>query len=188
MNPSRDQLSPREIERRLYESEQFLDGLFPQTVDEVRDTQAMFRTTAIQLPEQLREPKAVLDRIVQKEQTQTEPMAFGKLVTMLRTEKKLSIEQLADRTDLDAEDVRKIESEPGNVASPLAVTALAEYFKLQPVNLIRLAGLTRDSQAAPLQGVLSVAACAKPNFDSLSRDEKTLFHELVNQLRKKGEE
>ena len=187
MNPSRDHLSPSEIERQLYESEQFLEGLFPQTADEVRETQAMFGTTPVQLPERLREPKAVLDRIVQTDRMQREPTAFGKLVTMLRTEKRLSIEQLADKTDLDAEDLRKIESEPGNTASPFAVSTLAEYFKLQPSNVMRLAGLTRDSQVTSLQGLLSVAACAKPNFDSLSREEKELFYELVKQLRRKGE-
>jgi transcriptional regulator with XRE-family HTH domain len=187
MSPSRDHLSPSEIERQLYESEQFLEGLFPQTVDEVRETQTMFGTTPVALPERLREPEAVLDRIVQKEHMHVEPSALGTLLTMLRTEKKLSIEQLASKTDLDADDLRKIESEPGNPATPLAVAVLAEFFKLQPRKVMRLAGLTRDPQTPLLQGTLSVAACAKPTFDSLSSEEKELFHEFVKQLRDKGD-
>src|SRR6185436_6054434 len=92
MNPSRDHLSPSEIERQLYEAEQFLDGLFPQTADEVRETLAMLGTTPVELPERLREPDAVFDRMIEKQQAQREPSAFGTLLTMLRTEKRLSIE------------------------------------------------------------------------------------------------
>ena len=87
MNPSRDHLSPSEIERQLYEADQFLEGLFPETADEVRETLAMFGTTPVKLPERLREPDAVFDRMIEKKQAQQEPSAFGTLLTMLRTEK-----------------------------------------------------------------------------------------------------
>lgn len=187
MTPSRDDLSYNQIERQLYEAEQFLDGLFPQTADEVRETLAMFGTTPVELPERLREVEAVFDRMIEKQHAQTEPSAFGKLLTMLRTEKRLSIEQLAAKTDLDTEDLRTIEATPGSVASPLLVSTIADYFKLEPRNVMRLAGLTRNSQTPALPMALSVAACAKPNFDSLTRDEKACFHALVKQLRKKGE-
>lgn len=187
MNPSRDHLSPGEIERQLYEAEQFLDGLFPQTADEVRETLAMFGTTPVELPERLREPNAVFDRMIEKQQAVQEPTAFGKLLTMLRTQKKLSIEQLAAKTDLDAEDLRAIETVPGSEPSPLTVSTIAEYFKLEPRNVMRLAGLTRDAKTKVLQKALSVAACAKPTFDSLTSQEQACFRALVEKLREKGE-
>lgn len=187
MNPSRDHLSPGEIERQLYEAEQFLQGIFPQTADEVRETLAMFGTTPVELPERLREPDAAFNRMIEKQKAEQEPTAFGKLLTMLRTQKKLSIEQLAAKTDLDAGDLRTIETVPGSVASPLTVSTIAEYFKLEPCNVMRLAGLTRDSKPPGLQKALSVAACAKPNFDSLTQEQKAWFHALVEKLREKGE-
>lgn len=187
MNPSRDHLSPGEIERQLYEAEQFLDGLFPQTADEVRETLAMFGTTPVELPERLQEPDAVFDRMIEKQKAQTEPTAFGKLVTMLRTQKKLSIDQLAAKTELDAGDLRKLETVPGSVPSPLTVSTIAEYFKLERQNVMRLAGMTRDAKTPVLQKVLSVAAYAKPNFDSLTPKEQACFHALVEKLREKGE-
>ena len=187
MNPSRDHFSPGEIELQLYEAEQFLEGLFPQTADEVRETLAMFGTTPVELPERLREPDAVFDRMMEKQQSEQEPTAFGKLLTILRTQKKLSIEQLAAKTDLDAGDLRTIETVPGSVASPLTVSTIAEYFKLEPRNVMRLAGLTRDSKSPALQKALSVAAYAKPNFDSLTSKEQAYFHALVEKLREKGE-
>lgn len=63
---------------------------------------------------------------------------------MLRTEKKLSIDQLAQKTDLDADDLQRLES-GSQAASPLAVAVLAEFFRLQPRKVMRLAGLTRES-------------------------------------------
>jgi transcriptional regulator with XRE-family HTH domain len=187
MNPSRDHHSPGEIERQLYEAEQFLEGLFPKTADEVRETLAMFGTTPVDLPEQLREPDAVFNRMSEKQQAQQEPTAFGKLLTMLRTQKKLSIEQLAAKTNLDAGDLRTIETVPDSVASPLTVSTIAEYFKLEARNVMRLAGLTRDTNTPVLQKALSVAAYAQPNFDSLTSNEQAYFRALVETLREKGE-
>ncbi len=188
MNPSRDKLSPSEIERQLYEADQFLNGLFPQTADEVRETLAMFGTTPVELPEQLSEPNVVFDCMIEKQQAQQEPSAFGTLLTLLRTQKKLSIEQLAATTDLDIGDLRRIETTPGSKPSPLTVSSIAEYFKLEPCNVMRLAGLTRDAKTPGLQKALSVAACAKPNFDSLTLEQRACFHTFVEQLRKKGEQ
>lgn len=186
MRPSHDDPSPSEIERKLYDADQFLDGIFPQSESEVAETMAMFGTTPVDLPEHLRNAETVLKRIVKREPPAPKPSAFGKLVTMLRTEKKLSVEQLAQKTDLDVDDLRRIESESGNVASPLAVSVLADYFKLQLPKVIRLAGLAREPQDPSHDGALSVAACAKPNFDSLTPEEKTLFHAFVKQLRRRG--
>ena len=131
MRPSHDDPSPSEIEQKLYDADQFLDGLFPQSEGEVAETMAMFGTTPVELPEHLRNAETVLKRIVKREPAAPKPSVFGKLVTMLRTENKLSIEQLAQKTDLDADDLRRIESESGNVASPLAVSVLADYFTEQ---------------------------------------------------------
>jgi hypothetical protein len=182
MNPRNDDLTPSEIEQLLYEADQFVDGLFPQTEADVAEMETMFGSTPVELPERLRKPEAVLERIIQQEPAAQKPSPFGTLVTMLRTEKKLSIDQLAQKTDLDADDLRSLES-GGHAASPLAVTVLAEFFRLQPHKVMRLAGLTRDSADLPSQS-LSVAACAKPNFDALNPQERAIFHALVKQLRK----
>lgn len=179
MNPRNDDLSPSEIERLLYEADQFVDGLFPQTEAEVAEMETIFGSTPVELPERLRKPETVLERIIAVAQ---KPSPFGTLVTMLRTEKRLSINQLAQKTDLDADDLQRLES--GNqAASPLAVAALAEFFRLHPQKVMRLAGLTRESADLPSES-LAVAACAKPNFDELNTQERAIFHALVKQLRK----
>lgn len=183
MNTRKNNLSPSEIERLLYESDQFVDGLFPRSEADVAEMQAMLGSTPVELPERLREPEAVLERIIKNGSAAPRPTAFGKLITMLRTEKRLSIDSLAQKVDFDVEELEKLEQ--GRLAaSPLAVTVLAEFFGLQPQKAIRLAGLARES-AGPLCETLSVAACAKPNFDTLTPEEKSLFHAFVKQLRTK---
>lgn len=182
MNPRNEGLSTSDIERLLYQADQFIDGLFPQSEADVVEMETMFGSTPVELPERLRKPTEVLERIISQEAAVPKPSPFGTLVTMLRTEKRLSIDQLAQKTDLDADDLRCLEA--GSLpASPLAVAVLAEFFRLQPQKVMRLAGLTRESAELP-QETLSVAACAKPNFDQLSPQERALFHALVKQLRK----
>lgn len=63
MNTRKKDLSPSEIEQLLYESDQFLDGIFPQSEAEVSELQTMFGTTPVELPERLRDSKEVLKRI-----------------------------------------------------------------------------------------------------------------------------
>lgn len=185
MNTPKNNLSPSEIERLLYDADQFVDSLFPQTESEVAEMQAMFGSTPVELPERLRNPESVLEQIIEKQQAAPIPTAFGKLITMLRTEKRLTVAQLAQRIDLDTEDLQNIESGTTE-ASPMAVTVLAEFFKLQQEKMMRIAGLTRESTEHPQSEILSVAACAKPNFDSLDGQERAAFHALVKKLRNKG--
>lgn len=185
MNTRKSDPSLEELERLLYEADQFVCGLFPQTESEVAEMQLMFGSTRVELPEQLRDPQAVLERIVQREQPVFEPTPFGKLITMLRTEQKLSLAQLAQKTNLDAEDLENIESGKGPV-TPMAVSVLAQFFRLQLHKAKRMAGLTREATGQSPDEALSVAACAKPNFDALDHREREMFHALVKQLRTNG--
>lgn len=185
MNTRKNDPSPAEVERLLYEADQFVDGLFPQTDSDVAEMELMFGSTPVELPEQLRRPELVLERIIQREAATPQSTAFGKLITMLRTEQKLSVAQLAQKTDLDCDELQDIESGKAS-ASPMSVTVLAQFFKLQPQKAIRMAGLTRESTDELPGESLSVAACAKPNFQALDQQERATFHALVKRLRNKG--
>lgn len=56
-----------DIERELYEADQFIVGLFPQTVGEVHEMLTVLDTTPVELPERLRDTEAVFDRIIAKQ-------------------------------------------------------------------------------------------------------------------------
>lgn len=185
MNTRKNDPSPDEVERLLYEADQFVCGLFPQTEGEVAEAQLMFGSTPVELPEQLRNPRTVFERITRREQPTFAPTPFGKLISVLRTEQKLSLAQLAKKTDLDVEDLQDIESGKAAV-SPMAVSVLAQFFRLQPQKARRIAGLTREATDQPSDEALFVAACAKPNFDALDPQERAMFHALIKRLRKNG--
>ena len=176
--------TPRNIERRLYEANRALDDVIAQTSEAVLEMEAMFGSTPRTLPEALRNASKVLERIKQDEQGKNTPKVFGKVITLLRTEKGLTPEQLAWKTGLDVEEILEVESGGNCDVEPMIVSVLADYFKLQPRKLQKLAGLTQESNNSDWAGALGIAACAKPEFDKLSREEKKLFYQWVKQLRR----
>ncbi len=144
----------------------------------------MFGTTPCELPDSLRVAGDVLERIVQSDNASRSPTAFGKMVSLMRTERKLTIEQLAEKTDLDIDELQEIELCPDNTPEPMAVSVLAEFFKLSPKKLQRLAGLARESVDDEIKDSLGIAAGAKPEFSQLTRQQRRLFYQWVKYLRK----
>lgn len=176
--------SPRNVERRLYEANRALDDVIAQTPETVREMEVMFGSTPRVLPDALQSASKVLEKIKRDEEGENAPRAFGKVITLLRTEKRLTPEQLATKTGLDVDEILEVESGSNNDVEPMIVSVLADYFKLQPRKLQKLAGLTQESNNSGWSGALGIAACAKPEFDKLSREEKKLFHQWVKQLRR----
>jgi hypothetical protein len=183
MHPIYESGSSKDIERQLAQADQELNEAFAQTPDEVRELEALFGTTPRALPADLQNPAVVLNSIKKAEASSETPSSLGKLITFLRTEKCLSIEQLAAKTDLDIEELVEIESSSESNAGPRAVVVLATFFKLSPMKLQRLAGLTHDLATNESES-LGIAACAKPDFRQLTKQERVVFHHWVKQLRK----
>lgn len=184
MRPLYESESSRNVERRLAQADQELNDAFAQTPDEVREMEVMFGSTPRELPAALRDGNQVLEQIKKAGMDLRSPSALGKLITLLRTEQRLTIEQLAAKTDLDVEDIEEVETCIDAEAEPMVVSVLATFFKLQPKKLQQLAGLTRESTRSDFSESLGMAACAKPEFDKLSKSDQKLFHQWVKQLRR----
>ena len=184
MHPQNDDNASRIVERKLYDANQALNQLIAQSPEEVREMQAMFGSTPCELPENLRDAKDVLERIVESDNASRLPSAFGKLVLLMRTEKRLTLEQLAEKTDLDVNELQEIESCPDNIPEPMAVSVLADFFKLAPKKLQQLAGLALESSGGEIAESLGIAAGAKPEYGELSKQDRKLFHQWVKHLRK----
>ena len=183
MNPNQNN-TPASIERRLHEANETLNQLIAQTPEDVQEMEAMFGTTQCELPAKLRNASDVLERVIEKDEASQSPTALGKLLSLMRTERKLTLEQLAERTDLDIDELQEIESCPDNIPEPMAVSVLAEFFKLAPKKLQQLAGLARESANDEFTESLGIAAGAKPDFSQLSKHDRKLFHQWVKYLRK----
>ena len=183
MLPSNRNQTPRNVERALYRASETLKGLIAQTPEEFEETQSLLGSTPCERPESLQDADAVLERIIKQDTEKNEPSAFGKTITLLRTQKRLSIEQLAKKTDLDADEITEIESSPNNDVDPMAVTVLAEFFGMSVDRMQRLAGLTTNSTMGDDFESLHLAAGAQPEFDDLSIADRQLVMQWFRKFR-----
>ena len=68
-------------------------------------------------------------------------IAFGRFVNLMRRQRSMSVEQLADHTDVDVADLVKIEINPYYKPELRTVYQLANYFKVSRPGLMQVAGL-----------------------------------------------
>ncbi len=177
----------KEIERKLYESRCFVEGLLPETEEEIRETRQLFGSTPITMPNRLRSPDEVLKQIKQQvNSTGDEPQTLGCIVRILRTEKKLSIEALSEKSGVGVPDLHAIESEPCFSPKPLVVSKLARFFKLSPNKLALLAKHVSRVDDSLHEVPLQFAACSNGSYADLTHDQKKIFHQYIKQLRAKG--
>lgn len=184
MMKSQPKRTPRAVERAIHRSNQTLKNLILQTPAEVEETQSLLGKTPSVRPERLQDADQVLKQIIAEDADKTEPTALGKTVTLLRTQKKLTIEDLAKRTDLDIEDLVDIETNPDLDADPMTIVVLAEFFHVSVSKMQRLAGLTHQCDIGEEFGSLHLAAGARPEFDQHSREEKKDLLRWIKQFRK----
>lgn len=182
--PTRNKdITPAEMERKLHDADRYLDELLPQNEEDIREAMQMFGTTPVNVPERLQSGKEVLERIKKQEPEDSEPSAFGKLLMFLRTKKKLSIQQLSELTGICMEEIEQIEVNPTYQAKPFTISVIARHFRLQPQKLAKVARATRVADEAYTDQALQVAACAKPVFNELTRQEKRVFQQFLKQLK-----
>ena len=69
-------------------------------------------------------------------------VAFGRLVNLMRRKSRLTIEDFANRADIDIAELVEIEDDPKYRPEPRTVHMLADYLKISRAKLFQLAGLT----------------------------------------------
>ena len=74
-------------------------------------------------------------------------VAFGRFVNLMRRQHGMSLEQLADDTDVDIADLVEIESDPHHKPELRTVYQLANYFKVSWSGLMQVAGLAVPKDA-----------------------------------------
>lgn len=68
-------------------------------------------------------------------------IAFGRFVNLMRRQRSMSVEQLADHTDLDIADLVEIEMNPYYKPELRTIYQLAHYFEVSRPGLMQVAGL-----------------------------------------------
>lgn len=171
------------VERKLYESLQASGELIPMTIEAVEEAEALFDEETVVLPISLRNPCDILRKakLSVKKPSNDEPQVFGRLVTLLRKEMGLSVAALAERANVDEQELRRIEAEIDPEPKPRTVTQLAHVFRVLPKSLATVAHLTRQSDELIVEGAVKFAACSQ-NMDRLSKEELRALKEFVRLL------
>lgn len=108
------------------------------------------------------------------------PRVFGRLVRLARRAKRLSVEELARRADLDIVEVLDVEQHEETVPTPRTVYQLAQVLEIPPEKLTEVAGLA-EPRAEVNKAALRFAARSEPTAD-LSAVEREALEEFVKVL------
>jgi HTH-type transcriptional regulator, competence development regulator len=110
-------------------------------------------------------------------------LAFGRFVRLMRRERGLSVEKLAERAALDLSELVSIEEDLDFRPEPRTVYQLANTFDVPQQRLMQLAGLAVSRDAGFSQEAVRFAARSE-STQKLSRDEKAALDAFLTVLSK----
>jgi transcriptional regulator with XRE-family HTH domain len=113
------------------------------------------------------------------------PFVFRTFLQFLRRSKGLTLDQLANETDIPRNELVAIEQQEGYRPLPRTVYLLSRYYNLSPAKLAALAGAT-EGPAAEIRDPAFRFAAMSESFSELSREEKRALTELVGALREES--
>lgn len=113
--------------------------------------------------------------------------AFIRLLDLFRRERGLTVEQFAEKADIDLAELVNIETKENYAPSPRTVYQVAQFLKLPERRLMALAGLVRIEDVQFRQAAVRFAA-RSASVEKLSREEHYALQEFVRFLSEKRNE
>jgi transcriptional regulator with XRE-family HTH domain len=107
--------------------------------------------------------------------------AFVRFIELERRKRRLSLEQFAERVDVDLAEMFKIVSEEHNKPAIRTVHKIAEFLKLPEKKLLALAGLLQIKDPEFQTAALKFAARSAP-VETLTKQEHADLEEIVKIL------
>lgn len=111
-------------------------------------------------------------------------VAFGRFVRLMRRDRGLNRERLADDADIDILELVNIEENPYFKPEVRTVYQLSAFFDLPRVNLLQIAGLTQPKDERIYEEAVRFAARAEP-VAALSPEERSALETFVAVLSEK---
>jgi HTH-type transcriptional regulator, competence development regulator len=108
-------------------------------------------------------------------------IAFGRFVRLMRRDKGLTLEELAEETDIDIAELVEIEDDVRHKAELRTVYQLANYFRVPRGNLMQVAGLTTPKNDNLIQEAVRFAARSEP-VAALNQTERAALEAFVSIL------
>jgi len=107
--------------------------------------------------------------------------AFMRFVQLARRDRRLSLEQFAEKVDVDLVELFRIETEEHYKPAIRTVHKIAEYLRIPEKKLLALAGLLQVKDAQFQTAALKFAARSAP-VEKLTREEHSDLEEIVKFL------
>ena len=104
-------------------------------------------------------------------------VGYSRFMHMLRIQKRLTIDQLARRIDVDSEQLLFIESKIGYKAPPRTLRNLANFYELPMKGFLQLAGVLAPDKR--LEEDMVKFAAESDSFETLSAEEKRLLNNII---------
>jgi transcriptional regulator with XRE-family HTH domain len=108
--------------------------------------------------------------------------AFHRVVQMLRRSRGLTIDQLAEKTQIDRAELIALERTPAYRPSPLTLHRLSQFFEVPNRQLAVLAGAIREIPEDLRERAAQFAA-QSDSFSKLTKEEQRVLDEFVGFLR-----
>jgi len=105
-------------------------------------------------------------------------IAFGRFVSLMRRNRRLTVEELAEKAELDASELLIIEDDVHALPEPRTVFHLAQFFEVPQSRLMQLAGLTMASDSRLTQEAVRFAARSE-SIDALTREQRAALEAFV---------
>lgn len=107
--------------------------------------------------------------------------AFDRFIELARRNRRLTLEQFAEQTDVDLAELLRIEADEHYVPAIRTVHQIAAFLQVPVQKLMALAGLLRVKDARFQQATLHFAARSE-SIDTLSDEEHAALEEYVKFL------
>lgn len=123
------------------------------------------------------DPKSVLAMLSSLE-LERPNIVFGRFINLLRRNKKLSREALAEKVDIDISELFEIETDNNYSPEPRSVYQLAKFFDLPKNLLMQISGLTTQRNAYVMDAAVRFAARSDTSTE-LSPEEKAALEAFI---------
>ena len=116
------------------------------------------------------------------DQTVDEPsVAFGRFIRLMRRQRRLSLEKLAEDADVEVTELVEIEVDARHRPKARTVYQLANFFALPRDNLLQVAGLTAPKGNRLISEAVRFAARSEPVAE-LTEEERSALEAFVSVL------
>ncbi len=111
-------------------------------------------------------------------------VAFGVLVSLARRSKTLSVNQLAGKLSVEADEIQQIEHNPAYSARPRTISKIASFFDLPMAELMKLAGAAVSNDETFRTKAMKFAAHSD-DMSTLTSEEQEMLKSFIRFLRER---